>query len=224
MVTNSHFDAILQTVVLAVPIAVVVTLVTLLLNGRSRRRRPMPTDQTKSPILRMVADDVAHAQPLAIATKDTTLPLRSEPTKDVGGVLPSGDQPAVAPLAVDYDIAALEQRATDAEANARFADIAPIYLMIAAAHDQSGNGAGRMTALRSAAGLAAKYGPLGAHAEARLALAEVAYQAGDLTGACEQWQLARSALLEDGQTSEHARIDKRMRDHQCPTDWVLTDF
>ncbi len=224
MVNNSQFDAILQTVVLALPIALVVTLMTLLLRGRSGRRRPVSGDVTKSLVQRMIADDSTPAQPSANTTKDTILTVLNEPTKDVGGVLPSGDQPTSVPLAADGDIAALEQRATDAEANAKFTEIAPIYLMIAAAHDQLGNGAGRMTALRSAAGLAAKYGPLSAHAQARLALAEVAYQAGDLTGACEQWQLARSALLEDGQTLEHARIDKRMRDHQCPTDWILTDF
>jgi hypothetical protein len=81
-----------------------------------------------------------------------------------------------------------------------------------------------MTALRSAAGYASLHGPLGCHAAARLQLAEAAYSAGDLTSACEQWQMARGAFLEDGQMDEHARIDRRMRDNGCPTDWVLTDF
>ena len=47
---------------------------------------------------------------------------------------------------------------------------------------------------------------------------------GDLTSACEQWQIARTAYLESGDTDQHARIEKRMRDNGCPTDWVLTDF
>jgi len=57
-----------------------------------------------------------------------------------------------------------------------------------------------------------------------LELAEAAYLAGDLTTACEQWQLARTAYLEDGQMERHASIEKRMRANGCPTDWVLTDF
>ncbi len=99
-----------------------------------------------------------------------------------------------------------------------------LYLALARAHHRGGDGAARMQALRSAAGYGALHGPRAAHAAARLELAEVAYDAGDLTSACEQWQLARSAFLEDGATAEHAAVDKRMRDNGCPTDWVLTDF
>jgi hypothetical protein len=55
-------------------------------------------------------------------------------------------------------------------------------------------------------------------------LAEAAYISGDLTSACEHWHLARGAYLASGQIEEHARVEKRMRDNGCPTDWVLTDF
>lgn len=104
------------------------------------------------------------------------------------------------------------------------ASLAALYLQIAAAHRELGDEPARMTALRSAAGLGALHGPRADHARARLELAELAFDAGDMIGACEQWQMARTALLEDGQMEEHARIDKRMRDQGCPTDWVLTDF
>jgi hypothetical protein len=81
-----------------------------------------------------------------------------------------------------------------------------------------------MSALRSAAGYGSLHGPPSAHGAARLALGEAAHLAGDLTSACEQWQMARTAFLEGGDTEQHDRIEKRMRENGCPTDWVLTDF
>jgi hypothetical protein len=98
------------------------------------------------------------------------------------------------------------------------------YLELARQHRQAGDERACHEALRAAAGMAARFGPQSVHAEARLELAEAAYAAGDLTGACEQWQMARTALHDDGQKDAYARIEKRMRDNGCPTDWVLTDF
>lgn len=102
--------------------------------------------------------------------------------------------------------------------------LAAIYLELAAALHDQGDDAARMTALRSAAGLAAKYGPASDHAKARIELAECALQAGDLTSACEQWQMARASLAQSGADDEASKLDQRMRDNGCPTDWVLTDF
>jgi hypothetical protein len=103
-------------------------------------------------------------------------------------------------------------------------ELAALYLDLARGHQKLGDEKSRMSALRSAAGYGSLHGPLAAHAAARLELAEAAYLSGDLTSACEQWQLARSAYLEDGQMEPYARVEKRMRDNGCPTDWVLTDF
>jgi tetratricopeptide (TPR) repeat protein len=102
--------------------------------------------------------------------------------------------------------------------------LAGLYLDLARSYEKLGDGAARMEALRSAAGYGSLHGPHASHAAARLQLAEAAYDEGDLTGACEQWQMARSAFFEDGQVDEHERVDRRMRDNGCPTDWVLTDF
>jgi hypothetical protein len=128
---------------------------------------------------------------------------------------PRDEQPSLA-----NGIERLQARLTAASQS----DLAPIYMEIAAQHRVSGDEAARLAALRSAAGLAAKHGPRAAHAQARLELAEVAFVAGDLTGACEQWQMARTALHDDGQRDAATRVDKRMLDNGCPTDWVLTDF
>jgi hypothetical protein len=102
--------------------------------------------------------------------------------------------------------------------------LAALYLDLAHHHQKLGDEKSRMSALRSAAGYGSLHGPRAAHAAARLELAEVAYLSGDLTSACEQWQLARTAYLEDGEKELYARVEKRMRDNGCPTDWVLTDF
>jgi len=102
--------------------------------------------------------------------------------------------------------------------------LAALYLDLAYGYQKLGDEKSRMSALRSAAGYGSLHGPRAAHAAARLELAEVAYLSGDLTSACEQWQLARTAYLEDGEKELYARVEKRMRDNGCPTDWVLTDF
>ncbi len=121
-------------------------------------------------------------------------------------------------------VALLQLKLSQAESLAQNPGLARLYLDLAAAHRKAGDEAASLAALRSAAGLAAKDGPHSAHAEARLQLAEAAYDGGDLTGACEQWQMARVALQEAGDHQAQARVDKRMRDNGCPTDWVLTDF
>jgi hypothetical protein len=62
------------------------------------------------------------------------------------------------------------------------------------------------------------------HAKARLALGDLAHAHGDLTTACEHWQIARALFFELKQRREHAAVETRMLRNGCPTDWVLTDF
>jgi hypothetical protein len=111
-----------------------------------------------------------------------------------------------------------------ASASGDKSELAPLYLALAREHEKRGDEEARMSALRSAAGCGALHGSEAAHAAARMQLAEAAYASGDLTSACEHWHLARGAYLACGQMDEHARVEKRMRDNGCPTDWVLTDF
>lgn len=63
-----------------------------------------------------------------------------------------------------------------------------------------------------------------AHAAARIELAELAYRDGDLTSACEHWQMAKLMFHETGRRFDRDRIAEVMRQHRCPTDWVLTNF
>lgn len=62
------------------------------------------------------------------------------------------------------------------------------------------------------------------HARARVTLGEIAHAGGDLTTACEHWQIARQIFHETGLTREHDVVEAKMLANGCPTDWVLTDF
>ncbi len=126
-------------------------------------------------------------------------------------------------LACD-EIYAIELKIAAAEASGKHHVIAAMYLDLAAQNHALGLDKEAQSALRSAAGIGSQHGPDAAHAAARIALAQAAFDHGDLTAACEQWQLARMAFQRDGKTAEADVIDKRMRANGCPTDWVLTDF
>lgn len=62
------------------------------------------------------------------------------------------------------------------------------------------------------------------HAAARLELASLSEARGDLTTACEHWQIARMIYHELDRQEDVDRTDANMLRNQCPTDWVLTDF
>lgn len=144
------------------------------------------------------------------------------PVRGVGAPTPVAAEPERVPVIESAD--AITAKIEAAVAKGAKASLANLYLDLARAHEHVGNGEARMAALRSAAGYGALHGPPSAHAVARLALGEAAHQAGDLTSACEQWQMARTAFLESGDAEQHDSVEKRMRENGCPTDWVLTDF
>lgn len=74
--------------------------------------------------------------------------------------------------------------------------------------------------IREASGL----GERGIEADARLALGDIARRGGDLTSACEHWQLARGLFQDLKRAADLAATEARMRAVGCPTDWVLNDF
>lgn len=78
--------------------------------------------------------------------------------------------------------------------------------------------------LRTAVRIAAQSKAASLHAEARLELAELARVAGDLTTACEHWQLARALFYDLKQRDRVGDTERLMQRHGCPTDWVLNDF
>lgn len=61
-------------------------------------------------------------------------------------------------------------------------------------------------------------------AVARLELGDLARASGDLTTACEHWQIARALFTDLKRTAEMVAAEKRMESAGCPTDWVLNQF
>jgi len=61
-------------------------------------------------------------------------------------------------------------------------------------------------------------------ARARLALGDIARAGGDLTSACEHWQMARVLFSGCGAQDDTASVITRMERAGCPTDWVLNEF
>lgn len=90
--------------------------------------------------------------------------------------------------------------------------------LAAGAHDEAA------TQLRACARLASKLKEVGIEAVARLELGDLAQVHGDMTTACEHWQLARSLYAELKRADEATGAEKRMEKAGCPTDWVLTKF
>ena len=198
-------DAVIGIMAIAIPVAVLVTLLLVLsTKGRAKRRR-----SSVATLADGIEPDAPEAAPSIPPATAVATDARTEPPVALSTEASSDDMQA-----------RLKHSITIEPKTAQ----AAIHLQMARLHRAVGDEAECLTALRAAAGLAAQHGPRSIHAEARLELAEVAFKAGDLTSACEHWQMARSALLDDGQKEAHARVDKRMRENGCPTDWVLTDF
>lgn len=80
------------------------------------------------------------------------------------------------------------------------------------------------TLLQSAALVARRANLPLVHAEARIELAELAHGEGDMTSACEHWQIAKLMFHDAGRRQERDRVAELMRQRHCPTDWVLTNF
>jgi hypothetical protein len=202
---------------LAIPFAVFLTLLVLLMAGRRRRKAARKSAEPAE------ARSGESNATMTMAMFDTSSAASHAAEKQASG--------ARSPSAAPAPRADARVRLAEAQRHIKAANeavdgpkLSAVYLELAEAHHDLGDETARMTALRSAAGIAALHGPAQNHARARLELADAAVAAGDLISACEQWQLARTALLEDGKKDESARVDQRMRDLGCPTDWVLTDF
>ncbi len=194
---KATLETLLSVAVFLIPVAVFLTLVLLLLQRRRRGSSPPAPGIAREP-------SYAIAQSPAVALEEAA----AEPSPHVR----------------TQDPDAISKKIEDALMHGQKTALSSLYFDLASAYESLGNVEARMSALRSAAGYGALHGPPVAHAAARLALAETAHQAGDLASACEQWQMARTAFQQSGETEQHARVEKRMRENGCPTDWVLTDF
>jgi hypothetical protein len=102
--------------------------------------------------------------------------------------------------------------------------LSELYLLKAREASSAGQAGLATELLRKSVGSAQRSWNVSIHADARLDLAELARAAGDLTTACEHWQLARKLFHDLARKDRVAEADALMLQHGCPTDWVLTDF
>jgi tetratricopeptide (TPR) repeat protein len=126
--------------------------------------------------------------------------------------------------ATRLDSAALLAAVSEAEAAGQPDRLPELYLSLAQCHLQSGQTADAEHLLLKSIRGAANGRQKGVHAQARLALGDLAHAGGDPTTACEHWQIARALFHELKQPRDHEAAEMRMLRNGCPTDWVLTDF
>lgn len=95
-------------------------------------------------------------------------------------------------------------------------------------HGQAHLAAGAIDAaardFRACVMLAAKLKQPHIGATARFELGDLASEAGDMTTACEHWQMAKAAFAQQGRDAELKIVEIRMDRAGCPTDWVLNEF
>jgi len=122
------------------------------------------------------------------------------------------------------DSAALYGAVRDAEAKGNTDELPGLYLSLAHCRIEAGSTSDAEELLRKSIRGAGGPQHKEVHAQARLALGDLAHESGDLTTACEHWQIARGLFFELKRGREHEAVEMRMRRNGCPTDWVLTDF
>ncbi|MCB1513478.1 MAG: hypothetical protein H6876_07910 [Hyphomicrobiaceae bacterium] len=130
------------------------------------------------------------------------------------------DRGTAAPTTADLELllVAAEQRFDDAEV-ARLSLALARELIVT-----DGPGTTAQSHLRRAIILASRLGDNDTHAAARLELGDLLGAEGDMTTACEHWQIARQIFWDGGDKNRLADADRRMIANGCPTDWVLNDF
>jgi hypothetical protein len=157
-----------------------------------------PSDESENALARMPSDPTARlAQDLPPRGVDEPLSA-SDPLMSAQATLPVGhDTRAVSPQG---------------------------FLESARAHLANDDVVAATRDLRACVMLAAKLkDPLSA-AAGRLELGDLAEADGDMTTACEHWQMARTAYSDWQRKAEVLAIEARMKQAGCPTDWVLNHF
>lgn len=102
--------------------------------------------------------------------------------------------------------------------------LAALYVGLARQHVSTGRTDEAAGVLRQSIRIASRLGLAAEHAAARLELGDIALAGGDLTTACEHWQIARGLYFELKAAHELEAAETRMQRTGCPTDWVLNDF
>lgn len=201
--------AVIEIAGLAGTLALLVPIVLLLIVILRTRRPPEPRSEKATAVLR------------AIPSSDTP-PGEAAPREDASAAVAEERALEAEPVAAESADWPELIRAAEAENNQ--AALASLYLSFARDEIAAGRVDQAADHLRSSVRSAAKSRFAAIQAEARLELAELARAAGDLTTACEHWQIARALFHDLKQKAELGETENLMRKHGCPTDWVLNDF
>ncbi len=141
-----------------------------------------------------------------------------------GAIAPPITQPAPSLQKIKVDPAVLLAAVAEAETAGQRDRLPGLYLSLAQCRLEEGNSAQAEDLLRKCILGAAPARHKATHANARLALGDLAHAGGDPTTACEHWQIARALFHELKQAADHEAAEQRMLRNGCPTDGVLTDF
>ncbi len=134
---------------------------------------------------------------------------------------------ALAPSDAAASGAEADRMAELREAEQRFDDAAVARLSLQLARDMRAagtSGEAVKSHLRRSIILASRLNDDETHAAGRLELGDIMAEEGDLTTACEHWQIARQIYWDQKASEKQADVDQRMIANHCPTDWVLNDF
>ncbi len=162
---------------------------------------------------------------VVIAIAKQRRPRRAEPRRDGEG--PDATAPAPASTRAPASAPAPDlvgERIARAEAAGDERTLVETCLEKAREEVEAGREQEAAALLRKSIRLASQLGMKEAHARARLELGDIARAGGDLTTACEHWQIARALFFELKEAHALTASETRMRQHGCPTDWVLNDF
>jgi len=192
----------LATVVLLLPLAALVIVMAL-----AARKRPSPSGG------RRVVGRGRYGEPLVCERAGPASPASGPGAREppAGTGLPGAGADLVARIGL------VEARGSEGE-------LPGLHLALARVRLDAGRMEDASDQLRKSIRIAARLGNKEAHARARLELGDIARRSGDLTTACEHWQIARGLFHELERASDLKAVETRMRQHGCPTDWVLNDF
>lgn len=204
MIENSGggwLDALTPLAPLAFLLLLIVAIVLLRRKRRQTHQAPTKANPSEPQVFRAIPTDRPH--------------LDAEPDS----AMPELEAPHAPERAVDW-----ARRIAEAEAAADHTALAEAHLAKARADLARGNAEQAAEHLRTSLRAAIKSKNVFVQAEARLDLADLARASGDLTTACEHWQIARSLFHKLSNAPRRDEAEHQMLKHGCPTDWVLTDF
>lgn len=162
-----------------------------------------------------------------IGSKPDAVPLRAEAAKAIGHEPKASEVMDVGDARVEHAVSQRDQVQADIAEAERVGDtggLAMLYLSLGLLDRAAGDEASASASLRQSVVFASQANKPEVHARGRLELGDLAQSAGDLTMACEHWQMARSLFELAELADEKVDVDARMQRNGCPTDWVLTDF